>query len=44
MSDYQTYLEEDLDITLKKKYPVEVQHKVLKKIIRFYSKFLNFQN
>ncbi len=38
MSDYQAYLEEDLDNTLKNKYPAEVQHKVLKKIIRFYKK------
>ena len=38
MSDYQAYLEEDLDNTLKNKYSVEVQHKVLKKIIRFYKK------
>ena len=38
MSDYQAYLEEDLDNTLKNKYPVEVRHKVLKKIIRFYKK------
>ena len=38
MSDYQAYLEVDLDNTLKKKYPVEVQQKVLKKIIRSYKK------